>query len=154
MTGPIINWVSGELCYPVPLLCIRHFATDFSQRCLSKTTLHSPPLTLLLREWAKSKLTGGSWSDALVAALNVSTSSVLVPHVSLTLHCSEVYSPEIHDLLRSMRSSRNGQSHNGCNRVFPPNEQRIGGRDKHAWRAGEMGNRLVLQLARMQHLCD
>ena len=78
ITGPIINWVSGELCYPFPPLCIRRFATDFLQRCLSTpegsvdTTLHSLSPTPLLREWAKLKLAGGSWREALVAALNVS----------------------------------------------------------------------------------
>jgi hypothetical protein len=35
MTGPIITWVFGKSCYPVPLLYIRYFATDFSQRYLS-----------------------------------------------------------------------------------------------------------------------
>ena len=70
---------------PCPLLFIRLFVTDFLQGCLSETTLDSPPPTLLLREWAKSKLTGGSWSDALVAALNVGISVVLVPFVGLTL---------------------------------------------------------------------
>ena len=78
MTGPIITWVSGKLCYLVPLLCIQRFATDFLQRYLSTikssvdTTLDSPPPTPLLRQWAKSKLTGGSWRDALLSALNVS----------------------------------------------------------------------------------
>ena len=80
MTGPIITWVSGKSCYHIVALCIRSFATDFLQQCLSTpersvdTTLHSPFPTPLLREWAKSKLTGGSWRDALVAALNVSIS--------------------------------------------------------------------------------
>ena len=85
MTGPIVTWVSGKLCFPVPPLCIRHFPTDFLQRYLSTpegsidTTLHSPPSMPLLREWAKSTLTGGSWRDALVSALNVSTSFVSTP---------------------------------------------------------------------------
>jgi hypothetical protein len=77
MTRPIITWVSGKSCYPVPPLCIRHFVTDFLQQCLSTSersvdTTLSP--TLLLREWAKSTLTGSSWRDALVAAINVSIS--------------------------------------------------------------------------------
>ena len=65
---------------------MRHFATDFLQRCLStpessvETTVHSPFPALLLREWAKSKLTGGSWRDALVAALNVSISFLSTLH--------------------------------------------------------------------------
>ena len=80
MTGPMLAWVSGESCYPVPALCIRHFATDFLQRYLSTpesradATLHSTSPTPLLREWAKSKLTSGSWRDALLAARNVSIS--------------------------------------------------------------------------------
>jgi hypothetical protein len=75
-----MNWVSSKLRYPVPPPCVRHFAPDFLERCLSTpessvdTTLHSPSSTPLLREWAKSKLTGGSWRNALVAALNVSIS--------------------------------------------------------------------------------
>ena len=78
--GPIVTWVSGKLCYHIPLLCIRLFATVFLERYLSTpeisvdTTLHSPSLPLLLREWAKLKLTGGSWRDALDAAINVSIS--------------------------------------------------------------------------------
>ena len=66
MTGPIVTWVSGESCYLVPALYIRHFASDFLQRCLSTpesnvdAILHSKSPTPLLREWAKSKLTGGS----------------------------------------------------------------------------------------------
>ena len=35
-------------------------------------TLNSPSPTLLLKEWARLKLTGSSWKDALVAAVNVS----------------------------------------------------------------------------------
>ena len=91
MTGPISTWVAGESCYPVPPLCIRHFHTDFLQRCLSTpengdhTTPHLPSLTPLLREWAKSKLTGGSWRGALDAAFKVSIPFVLVPLVDLTL---------------------------------------------------------------------
>ena len=78
VTGPIITWVSGKSCYPVPPLYI-HFATDFFNRYLSTsestrdTTIHSPSPMPILREWAKSKLTGGSWGDALVSAVNVST---------------------------------------------------------------------------------
>ena len=143
MTEPIVTWVAGKLCYPVPPPCIRRFPTDSLQRCLSTpessadTTLHSPSL---LMEWAKSILKGGSWRDALVAALNVSI-SFLSTFGGLKIRWSVVYSPEVHDLLRSLRPSRNDQSDNGCNRVFPSNEQRIGGRDKHPWRAGEMGRR-------------
>ena len=80
MTGPIIHWASGKLCYPVPPLSIRHFATEFLQRCLSApessidTTRHSPSPTPLLREWAKVKLAGSSWRDALAATLNVNIS--------------------------------------------------------------------------------
>ena len=99
---------------------IQHFATDFLQRCLSTaessdTTLHSPSPTLLLREWAKLTLTGSSWRNALVGAVNVSIYFVLVLFVDLTLLLSAVYSPAIHDLLGSLRPSRNDQSHNGCN---------------------------------------
>ena len=124
MAGPIVTWVSGKLCYPVPLTCIRYLAVDFLQRCLSTpesgvdTTLRSPSPTPLLREWARSKLTGSSWREALVAALNVSISCFLVPFVGLTLRSSGVYSPEVHDLLRSLRPSQHDQSHNGCHRVF------------------------------------
>jgi hypothetical protein len=76
----IITWVSGKLFYPVPPPCIRHFATDFLQRCLSApegsvdAAIHSASPTPLLREWAKSKLTNGSWRDALAATLNVNIS--------------------------------------------------------------------------------
>ena len=78
VTEPIVTWAAGKLCFPVPLLCIERFATDFLQRCLSTpetsvdTAFHSP--SPLLREWAKAKLKSGSWKDALVAALNVSVS--------------------------------------------------------------------------------
>ena len=78
MTGPVITWVSGKSCYPVVALCIRSFATDFLQQYLSTpessadTAFRSPSPTPLLTEWAKSKLTSGSWRDALVASLNVS----------------------------------------------------------------------------------
>ena len=78
MTGPVVIWVSGKSCYPAPVLCIRHFATDFLERFLSTpeskvdATVHLKSLTPLLREWAKSKLRGGSWRDALVASWNVS----------------------------------------------------------------------------------
>ena len=129
MAGPIATWISGKSCYPVPPLCIRHFATDFLQRYLSTaessadTTLHSLSPTPLLREWAKSKLTDGLWRDALVATFKVGISFVLVPLVGLTLLWSGVYSQEIHDLLGSLRPSRNDQSHDGCNRVFPRDEQ-------------------------------
>ena len=146
-TGSIVTWVSGKLCYPIPLTCIRYLAIDFLQKCLSTpetsvdTTLDSLTPTPLLREWAKVKSTGCSWRDALAATPDVSISFVLVLLIGLTLHLSGVYSHEIHDLLCSLRPSRNDQSHNGCNRVFPSNEQRIGGRDKHPWRAGEMGRR-------------
>ena len=80
MAGPTVAWVSGKLCYPGLLTCIRYFAIVFLQRCLSTpesnvdTSLHSPSPAPLLREWVKSKLTGGSWRDAMAAALNVSTS--------------------------------------------------------------------------------
>ena len=137
-TGSIVTWVSGKLCCPVPLTCIRYLALDFLQRCLSApetsvdTTHHSLPATSLLREWAKAKSTGCSWRDALAATLDVSISFVLVALVGLTLHSSGVYSHEIHDLLCPLRPPRINQSHNGCNRVFRPNEQRIGARGKHA----------------------
>ena len=81
ITEPIVIWVSGKLCHFAPPLCIRHVATDLLQRCLSAPessvhrTPHSPTPTPLLREWAKSNLTGGSWTDALVAVLDVSVFS-------------------------------------------------------------------------------
>ena len=80
MTRPVDTWISGKSRYPVLPLCIRHFITDFLQRCLSApansldTNIRSPPPTLLLREWAKIELTGGLWRDPLVAALSVSIS--------------------------------------------------------------------------------
>ena len=129
MTGPIVTWVSGKSCYPVPPLYTQHFATDFLNRYLSTsestrdTTLHSPSPTPILREWAKSKLTGGSWRDALVSALNVSSPFVLVPPRSPDTPWSGVYNPAIHDLLGSLRPSRNDQSHKRRHRVFPPNGQ-------------------------------
>lgn len=76
----IFTWVSGKLCYTFPPPWIRPFATVFMPQCLSTpedgddTTIHSPSPTLLLREWVKLRLTGGSWKDALVDALNVSIS--------------------------------------------------------------------------------
>ena len=85
MTGPFVAWMSGKSCYPVPPLCIRHFTTDFLQRCLSNPessldiTLHSPFPVPLLREWAKLKLTGGSWRDALGATFSVSSSFLSTP---------------------------------------------------------------------------
>ena len=108
MTGPIVTWVSGKSCYPVPPLCIQHFATDFLNRYLSTsestrdTALHSPSPTPILREWAKSTLTGGSWGDALVSALNVSTPFCSGAPRSLTLRWPGVYNPAIHDLLGSL----------------------------------------------------
>ena len=125
MTGPIVTWVSGKSCYPVPPPYIQHFATDFLQRCLCtpESSIDATPSPVpILREWAKSKLTGGPWRDALVAALNVSTPFVLVPLVGLTLRWSGVYSTKIHDLLGSLRPPRNDRPHNGCGRVFPPND--------------------------------
>jgi hypothetical protein len=74
--------------------------------------------------------------------------------MGLTLRWSGVYSPEIHDLLGSLRPSRNDRSYSGCNRMFPPNEQRIGGGDRHARRAGEMGHRWALEQPRTERLCD
>jgi hypothetical protein len=95
MTGTIVPWFSGKSCYAVPPLYIRSCATDFLERCLSTpesgvdTTLHSPPPTPLLRKWAKSKLMGGSWRDALVAAVNVSTSFLSTPRgLDTPLVCS------------------------------------------------------------------
>ena len=129
MTGPTVTWVSGKSCYLVPPLYTQQFATDFLNRYLSTsestrdTTLHSPSPTPILREWAKSKLTSGSWGDALVSALNVGTTFVLKALVRLTLCWSGVYNPAIHDLLGSLRPSRNDQSHKRCHRVFPPNGQ-------------------------------
>jgi hypothetical protein len=85
-SGSIVTWFSGKSCYAIPPLYIRSCATDFLERCLSTpesgvdTTLHSPSPTPLLRKWAKSKLIGGSWRDALVAAVNVSTSFLSTPH--------------------------------------------------------------------------
>ncbi|KAF8142122.1 hypothetical protein EV363DRAFT_1150633 [Boletus edulis] len=64
MTEPIITWV-----------------LDFVQRCLSTsessedTTLHLVSPTPLLRKWAELKLTAGLWNDALIAAVNVSSST-------------------------------------------------------------------------------
>ncbi|KAF8547863.1 hypothetical protein OG21DRAFT_1449832 [Imleria badia] len=58
-TRPVTTWVS-----------------DFLQQCLSTpessgdSSLHSPSPAPLLRKWAKLKLSGGSWKDALIAALN------------------------------------------------------------------------------------
>jgi tetratricopeptide (TPR) repeat protein len=121
MTGAIITWVSGKSRYPIPPLCIPHFPPDFLQRCLSTpessvgTTLNSPSPTPLLREWAQSKLTGGSWRDALVTALNVSIFFCSGALVGLTIRWSGVYRPEIHDLLHSLRPSRNDQPHDRCN---------------------------------------
>jgi hypothetical protein len=95
MSEPIVTWVSGKLYYSVPPLYIQHFATDFLERCLSTpessvdTTHHSPFPTPLLREWAKSKLIGGSWRDALVATLNVSISFLNTPRgLDTPLLCS------------------------------------------------------------------
>ena len=88
MTGPIVTWVSGKLCYRGPVTCIQYLAIEFLRQCLSTpetgvdTTLHSPSPTLLLREWAKSKLTGSSWREALVTALNVVSPLFCASHVS------------------------------------------------------------------------
>ena len=86
MTGSIVAWISGKSCYPIPLPCIRHFTTDFLQQCLSTPessvdmTLHSQFPMPLLREWAKLELIDGLWRDALVAALNVSSSNLSTLH--------------------------------------------------------------------------
>ncbi|KAF8557067.1 TPR-like protein [Imleria badia] len=71
-SGPIITWGSGMLCYAIASLCVRSFATDFLQRYLSnlQCNVDITTPTPLLRGWAKLKLTGSSWEDALVIALN------------------------------------------------------------------------------------
>ena len=172
--GEQVKWVVGERWNNHACSVHDRSPSDFKQRCAQKLehlgdiavdvqqhdeaiTQYSTALSLnpiippdtfvkqpLLRKWAGLKLTGGSWRDALVAALDVSISFYSGVFAGLTLRSSGVYSPEIHDLLHSVRPSRNDQPYNGRNRVFPPNEQRIGGGDEHAWRAGEMGRRRAL----------
>ena len=77
MAEPVITWLSGRPRCLVSSLCIRRFATDFLNRCLSaenadNSILPTPPL----RVWVKLQLTGGScqWDDALAAARDVSIS--------------------------------------------------------------------------------
>ena len=73
---PVITWLSSRSCCPSPSLCIRRFATDFLQRCLSTENTDNLILpALLLREWVKLQLACGSWNDALTAACDVSISS-------------------------------------------------------------------------------
>ena len=83
MSDPFIKWVSGEFTF---YLFVRHTfnpPSDFTYRCLSvpgsdgdaptpHTTLDSPPLTLLLREWAKAQLARDLWRDTLLSAVSVS----------------------------------------------------------------------------------
>ena len=66
---------------------------------------------------------GGLWRGVLVAALNVNISFCSGAFADLPFPWSAVYSPKVHGLLHSLRPSPNDQPHNGCNRVFPPNEQ-------------------------------
>ena len=76
---------------------LQYFATDFLQQCLStpdvNTTISPTPL---LREWAKLKLAGGSWKDALVATVNV---SVFYPGTPRGLDTRLVWSLQYRDSL-------------------------------------------------------
>ena len=59
--------------------CIQHFLLDFMQQRLSTPNhnadaVSATPSTPLLREWAKAKLTNGTWKDALDLAISVSIS--------------------------------------------------------------------------------
>ena len=85
MSGPMTEWVSGELVLPVCLPYIQPFWSDFSHQCLSApesdddaptphATLDSPTPAPLLREWAKAKLTRELWRDTLLSAISVSIS--------------------------------------------------------------------------------
>ena len=119
VSGPIATWKSGELCSAC--VCAMHlkFHTDFVQRCLFTRESsgdvasegHDDVLFHeLLREWAKIKLTSGSWKDALDGAVNVSiislyyTSGVGTPLVcSVWLQILRFIGPSVNDSKRSTR---------------------------------------------------
>ena len=104
MRGDIVEWISGELRFYLFVAAHQPFVSDFTQRYFSTaegddhnlltTTLGTnaatlrTDLTLLLREWAKATLSGRSWRDALVTAINVS--------ISYSRHHSWSNSPGVH----------------------------------------------------------
>ncbi|KAF8141891.1 hypothetical protein EV363DRAFT_1309254 [Boletus edulis] len=95
MSEPMTEWVCGEFMFTC-LTAVTRAATlsPFTQRRLSAhgnassntnrdanmSTIHTtlPPL---LREWAKAKLTRGSWKDALVSAVGFTVSRVEIYRV-------------------------------------------------------------------------
>ena len=89
-SGTIIEWILGQLTFRLFAAAHQLFASDFTQRYLSTpesddhnlltTTLainvampRTNP-TPILREWAKAKLTNGTWKDALDLSVSVSIS--------------------------------------------------------------------------------
>ena len=88
--GKIIEWILGELVYCLFAAAHQPFASDFTQRYLSTpesddhdlltttiaTNVAMPRTnpTPILREWAKAKLTNGTWKDALSLPVRVGIS--------------------------------------------------------------------------------
>lgn len=86
VSGPIATWISGELRSTCSSAIHLTFHAAFVKQCLSTrensgdapseghdhVLFHPTSPTPLLREWAKLELTGGSWKDALAAAVDVS----------------------------------------------------------------------------------
>ena len=68
---PMTEWFYGEFIFYPFSVGIQPFLPDFIQRCLS-TPNRNP--TSLLREWAKARLTNGTWKDALDLAVSVGIS--------------------------------------------------------------------------------
>ena len=76
---PTTEWFCGEFIFYLCSPSIQPFLSDFLQRRLSTpnysvdvvSAMHPTPL---LREWAKAKLTNGTWKDALGLAVSVSIS--------------------------------------------------------------------------------
>lgn len=85
-THPSLNGFLVNSCSTVCLLFIQPFFSGFTQRYLSAPesdndaaqdngVAFDSATTSLLREWTKSKLSSGSWKDALVVAIRVSVSA-------------------------------------------------------------------------------
>ena len=78
-SGPTTEWFCGEFIFYLFSPSIQPFLSDFLQRRLptpnhNVDAVSAIPPTPLLREWAKAKLTNGTWKDTLDLAVSVSIS--------------------------------------------------------------------------------
>lgn len=116
VSSPITAWVSGELCFTCSCaIHLKKFDADFVQRCLFTRESsgdvasegHDDVLFHeLLREWAKIKLTSGSWKDALDGAVNVGIHSLCYPSgLDTPLVCS-VWPKDLRFIGPSVNASR------------------------------------------------